>query len=74
MVVSSAEMTMLDYLTARLTVPQKEPSLEESLAVKRDEKMAPSLVEKSVAAMVRLMDLSLVEELDNLKVRMKDYL
>ncbi len=40
--------------------------------MKMDEKMAPSLVEKSVAAMVRVMDLSLVEEMDDLKVRMKD--
>lgn len=39
-------MTMLDYLTAQVTVPQKEPSMDESLAVKMDEKMASSLVEK----------------------------
>ena len=44
MAVSLAEMTMLDYLTADLTVQQKEPSLDESLAVKRDEKMALCLV------------------------------
>ncbi len=58
MAVNLAEKTMLDYLTADATAPKKEPSLDESLAVKMDEEMASSLVEMLVEAMVRLTDCS----------------